>query len=134
MLVRTEVACIIETQHYGDSERKAVIAVRLGATLPICFQWYLNRNIVGKKGVYMIGHGDLYAMSEKATGCDWKTRKKFTLRHSAGCEKYTGKIDEEEEDDEEEEEENDEDDDEEDDEDEDEDEDEEDDEDDDEDG
>ena len=28
-------------------------------------------------------------MSEKATGYDWKYRSKYTLRHCAGCNKYT---------------------------------------------
>jgi hypothetical protein len=28
-------------------------------------------------------------MSEKATGFDWKSKSKYTLRHAAGCEKYT---------------------------------------------
>jgi len=30
----------------------------------------------------------MYAMSEKATGFDWKSRNKVTIRHAAGCEKY----------------------------------------------
>jgi hypothetical protein len=33
--------------------------------------------------------GDLYVMSEKTTGRDWKTKSIYTLRHAAGCEKYT---------------------------------------------
>jgi hypothetical protein len=32
----------------------------------------------------------LYVMSEKATGFDWKRSSVHTLRHAAGCEKYTG--------------------------------------------
>ena len=28
-------------------------------------------------------------MSEKAVGTDWKRKKFPTLRHAAGCEKYT---------------------------------------------
>jgi len=33
-------------------------------------------------------HGDIYFMSEKATGFDWKNRKIVTLRHAAGASKY----------------------------------------------
>jgi len=29
-------------------------------------------------------HGDMYVMSEKAVGTDWKQRKIATLRHAAG--------------------------------------------------
>jgi hypothetical protein len=31
---------------------------------------------------------DIYAMSEKATGFDWKKKTIVTLRHAAGCKKY----------------------------------------------
>jgi hypothetical protein len=34
-------------------------------------------------------HGDMYVMSEKTTGFDWKSKTKYTLRHAAGCDKYT---------------------------------------------
>ena len=30
----------------------------------------------------------MYAMSEKATGNDWKSKNKLTLRHAAGAEKF----------------------------------------------
>ena len=33
--------------------------------------------------------GDMYIMSEKAVGTDWKRRNIYTLRHSAGGPKYT---------------------------------------------
>jgi len=31
-------------------------------------------------------HGDIYIMSDKAVGNDWKKRKIHTLRHAAGFE------------------------------------------------
>jgi hypothetical protein len=33
--------------------------------------------------------GDLYIMSDKATGNDWKKSSILTLRHAAGAAKYT---------------------------------------------
>lgn len=75
--------------YHGDSERKIVIAVRVGATIPICYHWYQNSARVGKKYSVDIEHGDLYAMSFKATGFDWKKRKILTLRHAAGSVKFT---------------------------------------------
>jgi hypothetical protein len=38
----------------------------------------------------MLNHGDLYVMSEKAVGQDWKRKVIPTLRHAAGAKKYTG--------------------------------------------
>lgn len=66
---------------HGDSERKKVIAVRLGASMPLYYQWYQNSSPVGERIELMFHHGDIYMMSEKATGNDWKKRKILTLRH-----------------------------------------------------
>ena len=73
---------------HGDSERKKVIALRLGATIPLHYHWYTKSNPIGKRVELDINHGDIYIMSEKATGFDWKKRSKITLRHAAGSEKF----------------------------------------------
>jgi len=75
--------------YHGDSERTKVVGVRLGKTMPICFQWYHKGEPVGENMRFELGHGDLYVMSDKAVGRDWKKRSAFTLRHAAGCEKFT---------------------------------------------
>ena len=75
--------------YHGDSERKIVVAVRIGATIPMCYHWYQRSERVGDKYSVDIEHGDMYAMSYKATGFDWKKRKILTLRHAAGSNKYT---------------------------------------------
>ncbi|XWV25979.1 hypothetical protein QJ857_gp1101 [Tupanvirus soda lake] len=76
--------------YHGDSERKKVIGVRLGASIPLVYQWYYNGQSVGQRMRFELNHGDIYIMSEKATGNDWKKKSLHTLRHAAGCEKYTG--------------------------------------------
>jgi len=73
----------------GDSERKKVIAIRLGESMPLYFQWFLNNKPVGHKIKLKLNHGDLYIMSEYATGYNWKKKFILTLRHAAGCKKYT---------------------------------------------
>lgn len=73
---------------HGDAERKMVVAVRLGDPMPIVFRWYKDNKQVGKEYTFELGNGDLYIMSEKATGFDWKRKSIFTLRHAAGCKKY----------------------------------------------
>jgi hypothetical protein len=73
--------------YHGDTERKIVIAARLGASLPLHYTWFKNNKPVGKTFKVILNHGDLYAMCEKATGNDWKKSSMYTLRHAAGQEK-----------------------------------------------
>jgi hypothetical protein len=76
--------------YHGDTERKKVIAFRLGAKIPLCYAWYHNNNAISDViTIDDLEHGDMYVMSEKTTGFDWKSKTKHTLRHSAGCAKYT---------------------------------------------
>jgi len=74
--------------HHGDSERKKVIAVRLGGSMPLCYQWFFNNEPIGHKIKLMLNHGDIYIMSEIATGNNWKKKLIPTLRHAAGSKKY----------------------------------------------
>jgi len=69
---------------HGDSERKKVIGVRLGDTFPFYFQWYQHSEPISEKIKFELNHGDIYCMSEKAVGNDWKRRTIKTLRHAAG--------------------------------------------------
>lgn len=74
--------------YHGDAERKKVIGVRVGDTMPLVYQWYRDGNRIGEKQRYDLENGDIYIMSEKATGNDFKKRKIYTLRHAAGADKY----------------------------------------------
>jgi hypothetical protein len=74
--------------YHGDSERMRVIGVRLGATIPLHYQWFLKNNPIGERIKLSLNHGNCYIMSEKATGNDWKIKNKATLRHAAGCQKF----------------------------------------------
>jgi len=73
---------------HGDSERKKVIAVRLGSSFPLYYQWYLKSKPVGRRIDLNLHHGDIYIMAEKAVGYDWKKKNTYTLRHAAGNEKF----------------------------------------------
>lgn len=73
---------------HGDSERLKVVAVRLGAELPIHYQWYMRGESIGRRGIFPLRHGDMYIMSQKTTGHDWKKKIIPTLRHAAGCDKF----------------------------------------------
>ncbi len=73
---------------HGDTERRIVVGARLGASMPLHYQWFKEGSPVGPRIELMLGHGDLYFMSSKAVGFDWKSRKPYTLRHAAGAKKF----------------------------------------------
>eukprot|EP01130_Rhizamoeba_saxonica_P012205 TRINITY_DN5126_c0_g1_i1.p1 TRINITY_DN5126_c0_g1~~TRINITY_DN5126_c0_g1_i1.p1 ORF type:complete len:279 (-),score=70.31 TRINITY_DN5126_c0_g1_i1:42-857(-) len=73
---------------HGDTERKKVIAVRLGVSLPIQYQWYYRGQPFGDRAEKIINHGDFYVMSEKASGYDWQKQNIASLRHAAGAERF----------------------------------------------
>lgn len=39
--------------------------------------------------IFPVDGGDIYVMSEKAVGTDWKKKNLYTLRHATGCSKFT---------------------------------------------
>ena len=73
---------------HGDAERKIVVGVSLGRTMPLVFRWYHQCEPQGTPFQVEINHRDLYIMSDYATGNNWKHRSKWTLRHAAGAPKY----------------------------------------------
>ncbi len=75
---------------HGDSERAKVIGVRLGGSYPLYYRWYQESKTISDPYKIVLNHGDLYVMSEKAVGQDWKKKLVPTLRHAAGAKKYTG--------------------------------------------
>lgn len=74
--------------YHGDSERRVVVGARVGATFPLHFRWYQRGQVVSKTLKLSLDDGDLYVMSDKAVGWDWKSRSQFTLRHAAGAPKF----------------------------------------------
>lgn len=73
---------------HGDGERKKVIAVRLGESLKLYYQWFYKYKGIGDMIEILLNSGDIYIMSEKASGFDWKKSSKYTLRHATGADKY----------------------------------------------
>lgn len=74
--------------YHGDAERKIVIGLRLGCDFPLCYFWYQNNKRISERINLNLHAGDMYIMSEKAVGFDWKKKSIPTLRHAAGCAKY----------------------------------------------
>ena len=75
---------------HGDSERRKVICLSLGAdNYPIKWQWFYKNTIVGNSYEIFLNSGDVYIMSELAVGTNWKKSSIYTMRHAAGSNKYT---------------------------------------------
>lgn len=72
---------------HGDTERRIVIGLRLGRSANLVYEWHLGPRRLGSRYEFQVDHGTLYAMSDKATGHDWKLRKIPTLRHAVGSKK-----------------------------------------------
>ena len=69
---------------HGDAERRKVVAFRLGEDMDLHFNWFERHKPFGETLKLTLNSGDMYFMSEKAVGWDWKKSSKTTLRHSAG--------------------------------------------------
>jgi hypothetical protein len=77
--------------YHGDSERKVVICLSLGKSSLLRYHWRppgSSEHPFAPVDIE-IGHGDVYVMSEKATGFDWRCRSKVRVVHAAGSKKYT---------------------------------------------
>jgi len=73
---------------HGDAERRKVVAMRMGESMPLYYQWYHRSNPVGDRIKIDLHDGDMYVMSEKAVGTDWMKKITPTLRHATGCDKF----------------------------------------------
>lgn len=82
---------------HGDTERTKVIGIRLGEDFPLHFRWYYRSNNskdglwnynftpMNKIQTFTLRHGDVYIMSDKATGHDnVRSNESWMLRHAAG--------------------------------------------------
>lgn len=76
--------CLIN--FHNDMERKMVIGLRLGATMPLYFQWFYKGERIGERVKLILNNKDMYVMSSKCVGFDGKKRNIYTLRHAAGRE------------------------------------------------
>lgn len=76
---------------HGDSERKTVICLSLGRSSTLRYCWRMPGSSENGPSVDIeVQHGDVYVMSEKATGFDWRCRSKVRVVHGAGAAKYIG--------------------------------------------
>ena len=77
---------------HGDVERNRVVCLTLGASMVLRYKWLAPADEIGPLGMMDIRlfHGDIYVMSEKATGYDWHNEAVLRVVHAAGSRKYIG--------------------------------------------
>lgn len=68
--------------YHGDFERNVVLGLLLGCTCNITYCWYQYSAQISSPVNISLSSGDLYIMSDKAVGKDWKKKLIPTLRHS----------------------------------------------------
>jgi alkylated DNA repair dioxygenase AlkB len=75
---------------HGDSERNIVISCSLGRSTVLRFHWRSPGCSEVSSAItdFKIDHGDIYIMSEKTTGHDWRMRSRYRLVHAAGAKQY----------------------------------------------
>jgi len=69
---------------HGDKERSFVVGLRLGDDIPLHYRWFYRDKPVSDAQSITLQHGDLYIMSYKAVGNDWRKSSLVSLRHAAG--------------------------------------------------
>jgi len=77
---------------HGDTERGGkdgkggvVVGLRLGAPQNLLYQWYHRSSPIGRRLSIKLNAGDIYFMSQKAVGSDWRHSSQMTLRHAVGA-------------------------------------------------
>lgn len=76
---------------HGDDGRQVVIGLCLGKTATLRYCWRKpnsSDNASFPPIDIKVCHGDIYIMSKKATGNDWKKRSQYRVLHAAGATKY----------------------------------------------
>ncbi len=63
--------------YHGDTQRKVILGVRLGKTMSLCYHWYKECSRLGERITLELEHGDLFLMTEKAAGFDWKNDRSY---------------------------------------------------------
>lgn len=77
--------------YHGDTERTRVICISLGANeYPMRWIWFKSFKPITDFEEVKLNSGDVYIMSDKAVGNDWKKSSILTIRHAAGANKYIG--------------------------------------------
>ena len=75
---------------HGDTGRKIVVGVCLGRNDTLRYMWRLpgsSENAIGPVNI-PLGHGDIYIMSEKATGYDVNKKDSYRVVHGAGADRF----------------------------------------------
>jgi hypothetical protein len=71
----------IRHNKYHDDEKSGGIGIHLGSDISLNFQWKHKKEYVSHRFECLLENGDIYIMSQKAIGTDWREQNIPTLRH-----------------------------------------------------
>lgn len=66
---------------YQGAKVNNMMCIHLGDPIQMSFKWYFANKPASDSMEFTLNHGDLYIMSEKATGHDYKLKKNPILKH-----------------------------------------------------
>ena len=69
---------------HRDRSKSRIAGLNLGGSFPINFRWYHNTIHCSEVLSIILNHGDIYIMSELATGVLKDKKTKLFLKHSMG--------------------------------------------------
>lgn len=74
---------------FHNPKNKLISAtLHLGATMPLVFTWYYHEVHLSQNMTIELHHGDIYFLSDKATGHDGHRKAIGTLRRAIGSQKF----------------------------------------------
>ena len=72
------------TSMHRDKKRKKVIGLKLGGSSPLNFRWYHGTIRCSETKTIILNHGDIYILSELATGSIKEKLTKLFIKYSEG--------------------------------------------------
>lgn len=66
---------------YQGGKVNNMMCIHLGDPIQLSYKWFFSNKPVSESTGFTLNHGDLYIMSEKATGHDYKLKKNPILKH-----------------------------------------------------
>jgi hypothetical protein len=66
---------------YQGGKVNNMICIHLGDPIQLSYKWFFSNKAVSESTGFTLNHGDLYIMSEKATGHDYKLKKNPILKY-----------------------------------------------------
>lgn len=75
----------IKSSYKGTLNKKIIIGLYIGESLFFYFSWFKDDKPIGKTCRFKLNHGDIYILTDKSLGCDFRKKNIPILKHCIGC-------------------------------------------------